>query len=117
MLLVRMQTNEKNPAMSRLPHVAGTHLGIECLSARLGGAWGIRKPPARAGSMDGPGGRSLLLLACREVALGGLCRGLGAPSHSGNACAARAFPVPRKETSRRPLAARGLGYQVPALYL
>src|SRR5262245_31717771 len=48
--------SEKSIAMSRLPHVAGTHVGVECSPARLGGERSMRKPPARAGSMDGPGG-------------------------------------------------------------
>src|SRR5215467_16131572 len=47
--------SEKIIAMSRLPHVAGTHVGVECSPARLGGERSMRNPPARAGSMDGPG--------------------------------------------------------------
>src|SRR5262249_2211611 len=69
---------------------------------RLGGSsGGCVKPPARTGSMDGPGALTTLyillviffLLVAREPL--GESRGLGVPSRSDNACPARAFPVPR----------------------
>src|SRR5262245_3956291 len=41
--------------MSRLQHVAGTRLGVEWSISR-DPCWGAQSPPARAGSMDGPGG-------------------------------------------------------------
>src|SRR5262245_39000050 len=36
--------SEKIIAMSRLPHVAGTHVGVECSPARLGGERSMRNP-------------------------------------------------------------------------
>src|SRR5262245_39750760 len=65
--------------MSRLPHVAGTHVGVECSPARLGGERSIRKPPARAGSMDGPGGVHYFFLLVARWPLGGCVGGWAHP--------------------------------------
>src|SRR5262245_5430894 len=62
--------SEKIIAMSRLPHVAGTHVGVECAPARIGGERSMRKPPARAGSMDGPGGVHYFFLLVARWPLG-----------------------------------------------
>src|SRR5262249_5171137 len=60
----RSQFGTKISAMSRLTHVAGTHLGVECSitdAAPIPPCWGEKArlvdggTPARARSMDGPG--------------------------------------------------------------
>src|SRR5262245_26204565 len=91
--------SEKIIAMSRLPHVAGAHVGVECSSARLGGERSMRTPgPCRINGRTG--GRSLLLLACREVALGGCVGGWAHPRAAATHAPRGRSRFPEKKASR-----------------
>ena len=92
--------SEKIIAMSRLPHVAGTHVGVECSPARLGGERSMRNPRPVPDQWTDRGAFTTSSSCLSRGGPWGLCRGLGAPSRSGNARPARMFPVPRKKRRR-----------------
>jgi len=128
--------------MSRLTHVAGIHLGVECSitdaarstpvgerpchgrKARLVDDGGT---PARACSMDGPGGSHYFFLTSSRLSRGGappggFGGGLGADLRAATThCPARALPVPRQNRApggpppaRAAYSRFGIAWQAPA---